>query len=144
MVTPVKVIQTLVLYLNSRLLLLGVSGDTKRNTEIGTIASWGPWFRVSFELMINSLVRGGRWGWSNVLVFKGKGRRNDIPGVWVHRDARYGLLFTNYVNGKRNYYFNNLIKIKLKKWYKIVIEQKSVNGKVRKYFQTAASLLALC
>ena len=86
-------------------------------------------------------------GWSNVLVFKGNGRRNGIPGVWVHRDARYGgvgLLFTNYVNGKRNYYFNNLIKIKLKKWYKIVIEQKSVNGKVRKYFQTAASLLALC
>ena len=93
--------------------------------------------------MINSLVRGGRWGWSNVLVFKGNGRRNDIPGVWVHRDARYGLLFTNYVNGKRNFYFNNYA-IKLKKWYKIVIEQKSVNGKVRKYFQTAVSLLALC
>ena len=121
-------------------MFLGLSGDVRKNNLIGTISSWGPLFRVSFDLKINSLVRGDGWGWSNVLVFKGNGAsRNSgkhgdrIPGVWMHRSTRYGLLFTNSVNGKPNFYFNNHA-IKLNKWYKIVIEQKSVNGKVSQLY----------
>ena len=109
----------------------GLSGVAKKNTEIGTIAHWGPLFRVSLDLKINSLVRVGGWGWTNVLVFKGDGAsRNDVPGIFMHQSLKYGLLFTNSVNGKANWYFNNH-SIKLKKWYNIVIEQKKVKGKVR-------------
>ena len=119
-------------------MFVGLSGDVKRNTELATIPSWGPLFRVSLELKINSLVRVGGWGWSNVLVFKGNGAsRNSgkngdrIPGIWMHQSLRYGLLFTNSVNGKANFYFNNY-SVKLNKWYNIVIEQTEVKGKVRK------------
>ena len=119
--------------------ILGLSGDVKRSTQIGpTIANWGPLFRVSLDLKMNSLVRVGGWGWSNVLVFKGNGasknsgRNGDrIPGIWMHQSLRYGLLFTNSVNGNANFYFNNY-SVKLNKWYNIVIEQKEVKGKVRK------------
>ena len=102
------------------------------NNEIATIGSWGPLFRVSLDLKINSLVRVGGWGWTNVLVFKGsQASRNDVPGIWVHQSLRYGFLFTNSVNGKANWYFTHYA-IKLNKWYNIVIEQKEVKGKVRR------------
>ena len=43
---------------DNRPIILGLSGDVKKKTEIGTIPSWGPQFRISFDLKINSHVAG--------------------------------------------------------------------------------------
>ena len=45
----------------------------QKNKEIGTIDSWGPFFRVSFDLIIHSYVN----GYSSVLSFKGNGGTYD-------------------------------------------------------------------
>ena len=48
--------------------------EIEENKEIGTIDIWGPMFRVSFDLIIHSYVRGkGRKGWTTVFSFKGNG-----------------------------------------------------------------------
>ena len=112
----------------------GVSGVVKRNTEIATIPSWGPQFRVSFDLKVNSpLPRNRREIWASVLSFKGNGAKNDfrtvgdrIPAIYYHKSGF--LHFASGVNGNRNYVFNH--SIKLKQWYSITIEQKLSNGKV--------------
>ena len=49
---------------------IGLSGAVKRNSEIGTIPSWGPQFRVSFDLKINSLAPGD---WASIIAFKKDG-----------------------------------------------------------------------
>ena len=43
-----------------------LAGDIKRNNEIGKIESLGPFFRISFDLIIRSHVEEK---WSNVLLF---------------------------------------------------------------------------
>ena len=110
---------------------IGQSGVVKRNTEIATIPSWGPQFRVSFDLKVNS--RNRREIWASVLSFKGNGAKHDfrtvgdrIPAIYYHKSGF--LHFASGVNGNRNYVFNYPIKVK--KWYSITIEQKLSNGKV--------------
>ena len=107
----------------------------KKNTEIGKIASWGPQFRVSFDLKINSHVDGNRGGWSNVISFKGNGGTSNmgkigdrIPAIFMNRKG--SLHFTSAVNGNRNHVFD-FKPIKLNNWYSIAIEQKRENGKVK-------------
>ena len=114
--------------------MLGLSGDVKRNTEIGKIPSWGPQFRVSFDLKINSHVSGNS-GWSSVLAFKSDGGASNsrkigdrIPAIFMFKKGF--LHFTSGVNRKRNYNFN-FNSIKLSKWYSITIEQTREKGKVR-------------
>ena len=113
----------------------GLSGNVKRNTEIGKIASLGPTFRVSFDLKINSHVAGNRRGWSNVISFKSNGGTSNnrkigdrIPAIFMNR-KRY-MHFTNAVNGNNNYRFN-LPSINVNKWYSITIQQTRSNNKVR-------------
>ena len=113
---------------------LGLSGDVKKNTEIGTaIPSWGPQFRVSFDLLINSHVPGDKWGSSNILSFKGNGairkccnNGDRVPSISVNK--RGYLIIASSVNEIGNYYFLHFIKVK--KWYNIRIEQISVKGEV--------------
>ena len=50
-----------------------------------------------------------------------------MPFIGLHPDGF--LHFTNSVNGNGNYQFNG--KVQSKKWHKIEIEQKYLNGKVR-------------
>ena len=115
---------------------IGLSGVVKKNTEIGTIPSWGPQFRVSFEMMIKSFV-GGKW--ANVLSFKGNGATSNcckpgdrVPAVFIktNRNKKKYLVFSNSINGngKYSYKYEN---VKLNKWYKITIEQIMENGTVR-------------
>ena len=116
-------------------MFVGLSGDVKRNPEIGTISSWGPQYRVSFDLKINSHVVGNSGGWSVIIDFKSDGARSDnrkigdrIPSLFINR-KRF-LHFTTAINGIRNYAFD-FHSIDVNKWYSITIQQKKENGKVK-------------
>ena len=113
----------------------GFSGKIEKNTEIATIPRWGPWFRVSFDLKINSYRSVNKGGWSSVIAFKKDGGESNlekigdrIPAVFLNK--KESLHFSSGVSGKRNHNFD-FISIKLKKWYGIVIEQTRDKGKVR-------------
>ena len=113
----------------------GLSGVVKKNKDIGTIESWGPHFRVSFDMKIKSFVAAK---WTNILSFKGNGAKESCcqpgdraPAVFLENKERY-LVFSNPVNGNGKYSFKYR-GLQLNKWYKITIEQiKDISrGKVR-------------
>ena len=71
--------------------------------------------------------------WTSVLAFKGNGGLTNIdnygdraPAIFYNRNGF--LHFTNAVSGNKNYAFD--MKIDLRKYYKIVIQQKTIYGKV--------------
>ena len=100
-------------------LLIDPSGDIKKNHEIGTVDSWGPIFRISFDLIIHSFVKGkGKQGWSSVLAFDKK------PSVDLNKNGELRIFFH-----QRKYNF--ISNVDLNKWYNISIEQKPINEKVR-------------
>ena len=94
-------------------------GDVKKNKEIGAInGTWGPFFRVSFDLIIHSYVKGkGKQGWSSVLAF------NKKPSIDLNKNGELRFFFEN-----RKYNF--ISNVVLNKWYNISIEQKPNNKKV--------------
>ena len=96
-------------------------GDVKRNNEIGRInGTWGPFFRISFDLIIHSYVKGkGKQGWSSVLAF------NKKPSVDLNKNGELRIFFQ-----QRKYSF--ITNVDLNKWYNITIRQKAENKKVRK------------
>ena len=98
-----------------------MSGDVKRNNEIGAInGTWGPFFRISFDLIIHSYVKGkGKQGWSSVLAFDKK------PSVDLNKNGQLKIFFHQRKN-------NFIINIDLNKWYNISIEQKPNEKKVSK------------
>ena len=103
-------------------------------TQIGTIDSWGPFFRVSFDLIIHSHNNDGEH--FGVLAFRGNGGTSDccengdrIPFITVVSSNQELLLsFANSVNKNGNYWFNH--NIKLETWYNIIIEQDQTNRMV--------------
>ena len=112
----------------------GLSGVVEKDNEIGTIESWGPHFRVSFEMIIKSFV-GAKW--TNILSFKGNGATSECcqpgdraPAVFLQENKKL-LVFSTTVNGNGKYTFDWNKKVELNKWYKIIIEQISINGKVK-------------
>ena len=93
-----------------------------RDKEIGTIESWGPFFRVSFDLIIHSLLEDE---WSSVLAFV-DGMETipiPIPAINFHRSG-----FLNFQN--KNFQLTFDFNIKRNIWYNVIIEQKTSNGKV--------------
>ena len=119
-------------------LFIDHAGDIKRNNEIGTIDSWGPLFRVSFDLIIHSYVEGkGKQGWSSVLAFKGNGGKSHccnhgdrVPDIALNKNGK--LRVSNSVSGNKKYQV--LSSVDLNKWYNITVEQKKDNEKVKKIF----------
>ena len=109
---------------------IGQFGDPIKNTAIGTIASWGPQFRVNFDLKINSLYI--NWGvWSSVIAFKidggaGNNRKigDRIPAIFLNKN---GFLYFEYHRNPHS----SKIPVKLNKWYGITVEQTLENGKVK-------------
>ena len=89
--------------------------------KIGAInGTWGPFFRISFDLIIHSYVKGkGKQGWSSVLAFDKK------PSVDLNKNGELRIFFQ-----QRKYNF--IANVDLNKWYNISIEQKPNNKKVRK------------
>ena len=105
-----------------------IGNKIRGNKEIGTIGSLGPFFRVSFDLIIHSLRKNA---WSHVLgfIYKSAGY-----AIYLHRS---GYIEFEATFDYRSHYF--LFKIELNHWYNILIEQKSVNGKViRLYMKLSA------
>ena len=101
----------------------------QRDKEIGTIDTWGPFFRVSFDLIIHSYSRKSLW--STLLAFRIEGDCHQqsckIPVLFFWFSGY--IRFSNTVDNI-HYYLN--YKIVLNQWYKIIIEQKSINRKVIK------------
>ena len=94
----------------------------QRNKEIGTIDSWGPLFRVSFDLIIHSLLQDV---WSSLLAFSANEKICDHCEIALFLDNKFGTIqFQN-----RNSIVH--VKIEVNKWFNIIIEQKSINGKVK-------------
>lgn len=76
--------------------------------EIGTIDTFGPLFRISFDLKINSHVKDG---WSNAFFLT----KFNI-GIFVNQ------------NGSLSYNLN--FKFELKKWYTIILQLKYIYRQV--------------
>ena len=103
-----------------------------KNKEIGTIDIWGPFFRVSFDLIIHSLNRGVVF--SSLLAFRGNGATcnkcelgDRIPALWLKNNG-----FMQISNNVNDLHEGILFKIKLNHWYKFIIEQKYAKKEVRK------------
>ena len=115
-----------------------VGYNARKNNQIGTIDSWGPFFRVSFDLLIHSYENDGEH--FSVLAFKGNGGTSDccengdrIPFITVvSSNQELQLSFANSVNQNGNYYF--FFNINLETWYNIIIEQEYVNRMVSKTY----------
>ena len=117
-----------------------MQGNITRNNEIGAInGPWGPFFRVSFDLIIHSL---GGDDWTSLLAFRGNGAICDkckvgdrIPFLLLNNKFGY-IQFSNNVVNLNDYFF---FDIEVNHWYNIIIEQKSVNRKVKKQKQKTKS-----
>ena len=100
-----------------------------RNKKIATIPNWGPEYRLTVSIMVNS----AGVGWQNILHFmstKGDSFNigDRIPAI-LYENGR--LLIRNAVSDNGNYGTN--YDIDLEKWYHIEIVQAKRNGKVRKH-----------
>ena len=93
-----------------------IGSNIQKNKKIGTIESWGPLFRVSLDLIIHSRHRNENYDRSSVLDFF-----NAAPSIYLDKTG-----FVTTVD-KKIFHFD----IELNHWYNIVIEQKSLNGKVK-------------
>jgi len=99
----------------------------KKNNQIGTVASWGPTFRVAVDIIVHSA--GSEW--SSIFRFTSTpdsdrvmGRR--IPAIFYN--SKGFLHITSGVDNDANYAVN--YNIDLKKWYHIEIAQTKMNGKI--------------
>ena len=122
----VKWLPTLDWWVSCYLVFLGMK--VKRNNQIGTVASWGPTFRVAVDIIVHSAVA----GWSSILRFTSTSHNccnlgDRLPIIHYH--SKGYLHITSAVNKNGNYYVN--YNIDLKKWYHIEIAQTKMDGKVR-------------
>ena len=109
--------------------LLGTT-KVEKNRDLGAIASWGPTFRVSVDLIINSYGSGNQY--RNIISFKGNNGNNccnngdRVPAFWSHPTK--GLHIVGSVNGKMHGF--DYKGVKLRKKFNLVIEQAWINGEV--------------
>ena len=107
--------------------LVFLGTKVKKNNQIGTVASWGPEFRVAVDIIVHSAVA----GWSNILRFTSTsgnmGHMGDRIPVINYYSGGY-LEFTSAVD--KNAHYQVIYNIDLKKRYHIEIAQAKINGKV--------------
>ena len=116
--------------------------------ELATIPKWGPSFKISFDLKINSFGSDpdyeeypAEWnGYSSVLAFKGNGgldccsHGDRVPVINLRQDG--DLVFSHSVGEDTSHEFRYNIA-ELNQWYNIVVEQgPSEEDKVRDIFNT--------
>ena len=103
-----------------------------RNKMIGVIDGiWGPFFRVSFDLVIHSLSQDE---WSSLLAFRGRGSTCVVCGEMVpvlFLNNYKSLIHVSYASSDFDF-FDTDFKIELNHWYSIIAEQKYVNKQVIK------------
>ena len=105
----------------------------QKGKEIGTIDSWGPFYHISFDLIIHSLKIEDSLAVSNILNFieDGEDQKKEwgdflnVPSIFLYRSGY--LEYWNFVDNQNEFFQYN---IELNQWYNIVIEKKAVNGKV--------------
>ena len=100
-----------------------IQGDVKTYNEIGAINGYfGPFYRISFDLIIHSYVE----EISSVLSFG----RSWYIAIFFNENGELKFYFTIH----RRYSF--VLNVKLSKWYNITIVAKPIdNKKVRKKIQ---------
>ena len=108
--------------------------NIERNKEIGFIATWGPLFSVSFDLMITSFENEA---WTDILAFKANGAVSDkaigdrIPAILLQKTGF--IWFVNLINGEQTGSAAMFkVDVELNKWYHIALQQKRNTDKVRK------------
>ena len=100
-----------------------------KNNQIGTIASWGPTFRVAVDIFIHSY---GPYGWQNILRFTNTNHKinqmgDTIPAIFYH--SRYSFLtIASPVDIDANK--APAFTIDKEKWYHIEIAQTKWDGEV--------------
>ena len=109
-----------------------IGTKVQNNKEIGTIDSWGPFFRVSFDLIIHSLHPSNRW--TSLLAFRGNGAvcnnceyGDMVPAIFIDNLVSK-IQISNNVDEHLDDHFQ--FKIELNRWYNIIIEQKSPRAQV--------------
>ena len=103
----------------------------KKNKEIGTIASWGPTFRVAVDIIVHSAAP----GWTSILRFTSTSHNwnqmgDRIPAIFYHSTGY--LHIVSAVDKNADYYVN--FNIDFEKWYHIEIAQTKMNGKVSEIY----------
>ena len=106
-----------------------IGAKIQDNKQIGTIDSWGPFFRVSVDLIIHSLDQDSQWS-SVFSILHGSGTENkiEVPSIYLGSDGVF--LFKNNVRNEKHWF--KWYNVELNHWYNIVIEQKSIIRKVLK------------
>ena len=104
-----------------------IGTKVQNNKEIGTIDSWGPFFRVSFDLIIHSLH--ASHGVTSLLAFRGNGAVCDtcefgefVPDIYLNDS--FSKIQVDYLHDYVQF------EIELNHWYNIIIEQKSPRAQV--------------
>ena len=109
----------------------GLAGRVQRNNHIGTIRTWGPQYWVTLQLIVHT----PRQGWTTLLAFRAEQSEHNYgqrtPLVNLHkRGARHVLHFGNTVNKNPDHTFD--YQVQLSRWYTVVIQEISMNGKVKR------------
>ena len=97
---------------------------------LDTLPSWGPEFRVSFDLYINSFPNTNTSGYAEIFRFTGShsnyGSYEDrIPALYVHKDGNIAIAHFSCLPACPLYASN------LGTWYKIDLQQYIKNNQVK-------------
>ena len=104
----------------------------KRNNLVEMIAEWGPYYRLSLDLIIHSEVQSPPFSKYSILAFHGNTglQYPDFSTPAIFYNSQGDLQFTNAFIGNKIYSFD--MEIDLGKWYHVEMEQKFRDGKVSK------------
>ena len=121
-----------------------MAGNLQRNNQIGYIGTWGPLFRISFDLVIHSKPTPDVAEYYSILAFKGNGGTSDccnvgdrVPVIMYtppQRNYNERLHLTTAIGSNGNDWKNYEVTLEINQNYSFVIEQKPVNGKVDNIF----------
>ena len=100
-----------------------------QNKLIGEIDSWGPFFRVSFDLNIHSISQNNEW--SGVLYFLGETDTDifGLPNIYLHSSGVLAIYNNFLQNSQQSNGWRVNHTIVENHWYNIIIETKP-EGKV--------------
>ena len=98
----------------------------EQDKEIGKIDSWGPFFRVSFDLIIHSIDQNSLLSVLSFSHGSGTEKYFDIICIFIYESS---MIVNNFFD---EYHKEGELSFDIveKHWYNIVIEQNSIRGKV--------------
>ena len=99
----------------------GFSGEFESDKLIATLPSWGPAFRISFDMLIRSVDKAD-WGTAFLFASSGEDNRklgDRSPGLWTNRDGRLHVF--SQVGTNPN--LHQAVPITLGTWHRVQVEQ---------------------